>query len=165
MAQKVNLTIQSNTACDLFHSCNRISFVSSVSAMSTPAGFINFQGHNAVNDAFQVIDCQFSYNLNDSLYFSDKNKQTQPERAALDSCNHTQKAGQLHGFDVMLFLIQFLKNCSCNNCEYSCSNDDGFKYYDSGVFEGFDGYFVLGVWSGVIVIAAIVTIYRNKSMK
>ena len=55
-----------------------------------------------------------------------------------------------------------MKNCSCNNCEYSCKTDGGFVYYESGVFEGFDGFFVLGVWVGVIVIAAGVTVYRTK---
>ena len=78
MAQKVKLTVEAQTACDLYNSCNRISFVTSVSAMSTPAGFLTFQGHNAVDDAFQYIDVAFSYNSNDSLTFSDKNKKTEP---------------------------------------------------------------------------------------
>ena len=76
MVQKVTITVEAQTACDLFNSCNRIGFVSSVSAMSTPAGFLTFQGHNAVDDAFQYIDVNFSYKTNDSLYFNDVHKDT-----------------------------------------------------------------------------------------
>ena len=103
MVQKVKLTIEAQTACDLFNSCERIPFVSSVSAMGTPAGFLNFQGHNAVDDAFQFIDTDFSYKKNDSLYFSDEHKETEPERSALDPCNHTQQDDELHGFPVLIY--------------------------------------------------------------
>ena len=51
----IKLTVEAQTACDLFNSCKRIGFVTSVSAMGSPAGFLNFQGHNAVNEAFQYI--------------------------------------------------------------------------------------------------------------
>ena len=93
MVQKVKLTVEAQTACDLYNSCNRIGFVSSVSAMSTPAGFLTFQGHNAVDDAFQFIDVDFSYKTNDSLYFNDDHKDTEPERTTLNTCNHTQEQG------------------------------------------------------------------------
>ena len=58
--------------------------------------------------------------------------------------------------------MKFTKNCSCNNCESSCDSKDGFIYYDSGVFEGFDLWLVLGVWIGVIGVAGGVTFYRKK---
>lgn len=48
-AQIVTLTVEAETACDLFGSCKRNGFVASVSAMSSPAGFLNFQGHNALD--------------------------------------------------------------------------------------------------------------------
>ena len=93
MVQMVKLTVEAQTACDLYNSCNRIGFVSSVSAMSTPAGFLTFQGHNAADDAFQYIDVDFSYKTNDSLYFNDEHKDTEPERSKFDTCNHTQEVG------------------------------------------------------------------------
>lgn len=71
MVQVVNLTVHADSACALYNSCKRIGFVTSVSAMSSPAGFLNFQGHNAVDDAFQYINVKFSYSKQDSLYFSD----------------------------------------------------------------------------------------------
>lgn len=46
--QKIELTIEAQTACDLYNSCKRNAFVTSVSAMGSPAGFIAFQGHNAI---------------------------------------------------------------------------------------------------------------------
>lgn len=73
MVQKVTLTVHAKAACDLYSSCKRVGFVNSVSAMSTPAGFLNFQGHNAVDDAFQYIDVAFSYDKNNSLWFDDEN--------------------------------------------------------------------------------------------
>jgi hypothetical protein len=60
--QKITITVEAQTACDLFNSCKRVPFVASVSAMDSPAGFLTFQGHNAVNDAFQFIEVKFSYN-------------------------------------------------------------------------------------------------------
>ncbi len=71
MVQKVNLTVHADAACSLYNSCKRIGFVSSVSAMSTPAGFLNFQGHNAIDDAYQYINVNFSYSSKNSLYFND----------------------------------------------------------------------------------------------
>lgn len=56
MVQKVKLRMHPDTACDLFNSCKRIGFVTSVSALNSPAGFMNFQGHNAINQAFQDIE-------------------------------------------------------------------------------------------------------------
>jgi hypothetical protein len=49
------VTIEAQTACDLYNSCKRVSFVSAVSAMGSPAGFLTFQGHNAVDNALQYI--------------------------------------------------------------------------------------------------------------
>ena len=45
--QRVNVTVNAETACKLYDSCKRNAFVAAVSAMSTPAGFLTFQGHNA----------------------------------------------------------------------------------------------------------------------
>lgn len=49
--------------------------MSSVSAMSSPAGFLTFQGHNAVPDALQYMEMEFSYNKSDSIYFGDDNEE------------------------------------------------------------------------------------------
>ena len=72
MVQKLDVIVHADTACALFNSCKRISFVSAVSAMSTPAGFLTFQGHNAANDALQDMNIKFSYNTSASIFFSDQ---------------------------------------------------------------------------------------------
>jgi hypothetical protein len=78
MVQKITLRVHVKVACDLFNSCARIAFVNSVSAMNTPAGFLNFQGNNAVNDAYQLIDVIFSYNDSNSLWFDSSSNDTSP---------------------------------------------------------------------------------------
>lgn len=77
----MTLTVHADTACDLYSSCKRIGFVTSVSAMGSPAGFLSFQGHNAVDDAYQYISVKFSNSYNDSLYFS--NSEAKPYKKSL----------------------------------------------------------------------------------
>ena len=69
LAQQANLTIEASTACAIYASCKRVPFVTSVSAMSSPAGFLNFQGHNAIDNARQYINVFFTYNKSEGLYF------------------------------------------------------------------------------------------------
>lgn len=42
--------------------------MTSVSAMGSPAGFLNFQGHNALDNARQYINIVFTYDKK-GLYF------------------------------------------------------------------------------------------------
>ncbi|MCB0369791.1 MAG: hypothetical protein KDD45_10225 [Bdellovibrionales bacterium] len=44
--------------------------MTSVSALSSPAGFLNFQGHNAIDNARQYINVYFTYNKSEGLYFA-----------------------------------------------------------------------------------------------
>jgi hypothetical protein len=98
--------VHTKAACDLFKSCERVAFVNAVSALKTPAGFLNFQGHNAVNDAFQYIDVIFSYNESDSLWFDSANKSTsQPQQESLQACNYTTTNSTIHGFPVNTYYI------------------------------------------------------------
>jgi hypothetical protein len=53
--------------------------------MQSPAGFLNFQGHNAVDDAQQYIDVVFSYDETKALTFSDN--YTEPFRKRLSTCD------------------------------------------------------------------------------
>ena len=69
-AQQANLTVEASTACDLYDSCKRVPIVTSVSAMSNPAGFLNFQGMNALNNAKQQISVFITYNKSEGLYFN-----------------------------------------------------------------------------------------------
>ena len=102
MVQKLDVTVHADTACTLFNSCKRISFVSSVSAMSTPAGFLTFQGHNAANDALQDMDIKFSFNKSQSIYFGDEREEESSK--ALQQCNATTTSDTLHGFSVKILM-------------------------------------------------------------
>ena len=73
--------------------------------MSSPAGFLNFQGHNALDNAHQYMNVVFSYDKNKSLYFGNDSKEEKYEE--LSPCNF--KGDTLHGFEMT-------QNCSCNTC-------------------------------------------------
>lgn len=117
IAQEANLTIEASTACALYNACKRVPFVASVSAMGSPAGFLNFQGHNAVDNARQYINVFFTYDPTKGLYFNNatgKAKTFEPT-----ACDY--KGDELHGFPIP-------EPCSCNTCEEACDNSKGFKY-------------------------------------
>ena len=67
--QEANLTIEATTACALFEACKRVPFVTSVSALGSPAGFLSFQGRNALDNALQYINIDFTYDKSKGLYF------------------------------------------------------------------------------------------------
>ena len=71
MVQRVSIMINAKTACDMYSSCSRNAFVSSVSAMNSPAGFLSFLGANSINDASQLMTMKFTYNINNSIYFGE----------------------------------------------------------------------------------------------
>ena len=100
MGQEVNVRVHSDTACAIFESCKRVPFVAAVSAMSSPAGFLNFQGHNALNSANQYISMNFSDSLNDSLAFSDELDDFVYN--ALQTCDYKVTDMLIHNFTVLL---------------------------------------------------------------
>ena len=93
MVQKLTISINAQTACDMYSACSRNAFVSSVSAMNTPAGFLSFLGANSINDASQLMTMKFTYSKNNSIYFGtdhpDKDNVNRYEN--LDNCNKTIK--------------------------------------------------------------------------
>jgi hypothetical protein len=102
---EANLTVEASTACAIYNSCKRVPFVTSVSAMSSPAGFLNFQGHNAIDNAKQFISVFFTFNKSQGLYFGDD--EDQDKWKGITTCNYT--GNELHGFEVK-------ESCSCNSC-------------------------------------------------
>lgn len=89
--------------------------------MSTPAGFLTFQGHNAVNDALQYMEIKFSYNKSNSIYFGNDNEEETGK--VLHNCNTTTNEKEIHGFPCNYNHNSVLKNCTCNNCGTSCKDD------------------------------------------
>lgn len=98
--QRVNVRVHAATACALYNSCKRNAFVASVSAMGSPAGFLNFQGHNAINDGHQYVSMNFSYNLNDSLAFDDSLNDF--AYGGLTTCDYKTTAPEVHNFTVRI---------------------------------------------------------------
>jgi hypothetical protein len=71
--------------------------------MGSPAGFLNFQGHNAINDGHQYVSMNFSYNLNDSLAFDDTLNDF--AYAGLTTCDYKTTAPEVHNFTVQYHLL------------------------------------------------------------
>jgi len=80
--------------------------VASVSAMGNPAGFLNFQGHNAIDNAMQYISVFFTYDSEKGLYLNNATNKAKTYEPTL--CNYSEP--MLHGFEVV-------QPCSCNSCE------------------------------------------------
>jgi hypothetical protein len=68
--EEVVMWVESETACALFGSCNRTAYAAQVSAMQTPAGFLSFQGANAIDDGAQVITIKFTDDKTKGLYMN-----------------------------------------------------------------------------------------------
>lgn len=68
--------------------------MSAVSALNSPAGFLNFQGHNAMDNARQYINIFFTYDKSKALYL---NNDTGKEKTGdITPCNYNST--ELHGF-------------------------------------------------------------------
>lgn len=132
--------VESSTACALFKSCMRTAFAAQVSAMQNPAGFLTFQGTNAIEDGCQSIEIRFTDDKTKGLYIPD-----------LDGCDKTLNE-TYRGFE-------HLHNCSCNSCDSLCGGPD--IYVPTPVMEGFNYVLVASVWGGVVVISVLVTVLRR----
>jgi hypothetical protein len=107
MGQEVWATVHTDTACAIYESCKRIPFVSSVSALGSPAGFLNFQGHNALNDAHQYISFNFSNDITKSLAFSDSLNDFPYD--SLLSCDYKTNQPEIHNFTVSIYRFSLHK--------------------------------------------------------
>ena len=137
--QEITLTVESETACSLFQSCQRTSYAAQLSALQSPAGFLNFQGTNAIEDATQIIYVEFTDDPKKGLYIPD-----------FDNCNKTlPPVGDTYrGFVVN-------GNCTCNTCESKC--DGGNFYEPTPVMYGFNSALVASVWGGIILAVVGIT--------
>lgn len=122
--------------------------------MGNPAGFLNFQGHNAINNALQFITISFTYDPTKGLYFS--NSTDRPTTASPTACNFS--GPQLHNFTVK-------EPCDCNTCELACNNGVGFQYSEPSILEGFNYALVGGFYGGVALVTAGLTFYRLRRDK
>ena len=107
--------------------------------MQTPAGFLSFQGANAVDDGIQTITIKFTNDRTKGMFLDD-----------LDRCE-VDVNETMHGFNVT-------GNCSCNSCKERCpANSD---YVPTSALEGFNWQLVSIVWGATLAISIGVTVYR-----
>ena len=122
--------------------------------MGTPAGFLNFQGANALENAKQHINVFFTYNKSEGLYFGDDSG----KKATADVTPCSYQGIELHGFPIS-------QNCTCNDCELACNPNEGFQYYEPSVFEGFNAPLVAGFYGFTIIVTGAITYYRFRTGK
>jgi hypothetical protein len=75
--------------------------------MGSPAGFLNFQGHNALDGGYQYISMNFSNIINDSLAFDDSLNDFPYD--SLESCDYKTSESMIHNFTVFICLFSLHK--------------------------------------------------------
>ena len=138
--------MESETACQVFESCKQTSYASQLSALQSPAGFLNFQGTNAI-DAHQIIYVDFTLDKSKGLYLDD-----------IDNCSvKLPPVGETYkGFPIVA-------NCSCNSCESECSGENYYK--PTPVMYGFNHELVFWVWGGATIMIVAITMFRYYIQK
>jgi hypothetical protein len=126
-----NFTVTNTLSCQLYESCKKCPYVTEVSAMQSPEGFLQFQGYEAIPIGL----------LWTTFYFNDG-----PLALNLTLMNCLSNVKEAYGYPVV--------PCSCNNCEQRCAAD----YYVSspstlhGVDWALIGFFYLGLLVFSIIV-------------
>lgn len=129
-----NFTVTNSLSCELYNSCQKCPYVTEVSAMQSPQGFLQFQGYEGIPIGL----------LWTTFYFDDG-----PNSLNLKFLSCQENVTNAYGYTV--------KPCSCNNCEYLCAGD----YYISqpSTLHGMDweliGYFYLGLLIVTIIVVFV----------
>jgi len=74
--------------------------------MGSPAGFLSFQGKNAINNAHQNINVDFTFDPKKGLYFNNDTGASKTGEAT--ACNYVGPSA--HDFIIT-------EPCTCNTCE------------------------------------------------
>eukprot|EP00828_Plagiopyla_frontata_P009224 TRINITY_DN14744_c0_g1_i2.p2 TRINITY_DN14744_c0_g1~~TRINITY_DN14744_c0_g1_i2.p2 ORF type:complete len:260 (+),score=31.30 TRINITY_DN14744_c0_g1_i2:95-781(+) len=142
-ALNTTVTMNSNTVCDLYNSCNKTQYVTQVAAMQTASGFINFQGSQAVTIGKALINVNYSTDPKKSLTLE------------LLKCNETFPSGE----DPSGYPIR--RACTCNNCDLACTsvNMDTINTKIS-TMKGFNLSLILIIYIGVLLFGMLLIILR-----
>lgn len=126
-----NFTVTNDLSCQIYESCQKCPYVTEVSAMQSPQGFLEFQGYEGIPIGL----------LWTTFYFDDG-----PLSLNLTFLGCDENVKNAYGYTV--------EPCSCNNCVYKCAAD----YYVSGpsTLHGVDwaiiGFFYLGLLIFSIIV-------------
>ncbi|OMJ72846.1 hypothetical protein SteCoe_28615 [Stentor coeruleus] len=132
-----NFTVTKSLSCELYNSCQKCPYVTEVSAMQSPEGFLEFQGYEGI-----PIGLLWTTFLFDNG----------PSSLNLDFLSCSENVTNAYGYNV--------KPCSCNNCEYLCAGD----YYvaEPATLHGVDWEIIGFFYLGLIVVSVVVLFVQWK---
>lgn len=132
-----NFTVTKSLACELYNSCQKCPYVTEVSAMQSPEGFLQFQGYEGIPIGL----------LWTTFLFDDG-----PSSLNLKFLPCNENVTNAYGYKV--------KPCSCNNCEYLCAGD----YYvaQPETLHGVDWQIIGFFYLGLIIVSVIVVFVQWK---
>ncbi|CAG9310320.1 unnamed protein product [Blepharisma stoltei] len=127
----MNFTVTNSLACQIYESCQKCPYVTQVSAMQSPQGFLQFQGYESIPIGFVWT----------TFIFDDS-----PQALDLEFLPCQTNVTTAYGYEIV--------PCSCNSCLSQCQA----SYYaaDPSTLEGIDWPLVGIVYLVIFVISTVV---------
>lgn len=139
----VTFKIDPDTACEMYTSCKKTPYVSQVSAMNSAEGLLNFLGNNAVATGLEKITMIYSTNATAT-----------PLNLTLHNCNETFNGTDQYGYPIG-------KNCTCNNCESSCSTTKALAIPPMDVMDSFNPVVIIAFYCAAVAETLICLFMRR----
>lgn len=141
----VTLKIDPDTACEMYHSCQKTPYVSQVSAMNSAEGLLNFLGSNAVATGQEKI----------TMIYTNQPADT-PINVTLHGCNETFWQADQYGYPVT-------KNCTCNNCDTACGATADLDYIikPMDVMDGFNSTVIIAFYCAIVAETLLCLLARH----
>mmetsp|Transcript_5481 Transcript_5481/g.5436 ORF Transcript_5481/g.5436 Transcript_5481/m.5436 type:complete len:167 (+) Transcript_5481:380-880(+) len=135
MTMLTNFTVTNSLSCEIYQSCQKCPYVTEVSAMQSPEGFLQFQGYEGISIEF----------IWTTFIFSDG-----PEALDLELLTCNLNITSMFGYNI--------QPCTCNNCLSSCAA----SYYVSSptTLEGLD-WPLVGI-SYLVILGISMIIFFSK---
>jgi hypothetical protein len=135
-----NFTVTNSLSCEIYEACQKCPYVTEVSAMQSPQGFLEFQGYEGIPIGL----------LWTTFLFDDG-----PASLDLSFMSCSTNVTNAYGYPIV--------PCSCNNCQDSCAGD----YYVSepATLHGADWSIVGFFYLGLLVVSVIVLFVQFKIKK
>ncbi|CAI2373836.1 unnamed protein product [Moneuplotes crassus] len=137
LIQKVR--VESSVVCDLYNSCKKNPFVTSLASGQSAVGFLEFMGSNAVQTGKVKISFDFTNDPEDTLFMD------------MYPCD-LDVDGILDGYKV--------KQCTCNYCEAACTPVKGSAF--PGFFDGFSIIIIVIVYVSLVILSIIIFFVKKK---
>jgi cbb3-type cytochrome oxidase subunit 3 len=135
-----NFTVTNNLACQIYQSCKKCPYVTEVSAMQSPDGFLEFQGYEGIPIGL----------LWTTFYFDDG-----PSSLDLEFLDCSANVSNAYGYDV--------QPCSCNNCELECAAN--YNIPSPSTLNGLDWTLVGAFYLALLIVSMVVLFIQFKTKK